>query len=397
MNLITSAEGFWALLLVLMAVIFTLEQKYPNSKVFKVIPGMLWLMITVAACATLHIFDLNAEGVIAAQDLMYTTFLPIMLIMFMLTCDVKDLIKLGPRMILSFFCTTISVLIGLGISFIIFKRFLPPMGWGSVASVAGSWVGETINMRSVAAIFGVEGTDFAYAAVMDTVGFTIVLPVAMWIVPRAAQWNKVFHASTEGIDEIAVKINASMASHPEINDAPSMVDYAKLFAIALTGTACINWVIPYLPPVSFLNAVAWRVILSSLLGILLGLTPLHWSKGATNIAKVFLYLSLCVAMSYSDLTTCTDAPWFILLALVAVLILYIVWITLCKIFKLDAFTAAVGFMANFGGTSSAPVIAAAYNPNWIGFGILLGFFGDVVGTGIAMGFGHFLQFLTKVL
>ncbi|MDD5944991.1 MAG: DUF819 family protein [Clostridia bacterium] len=393
MNLITTAEGFWALLLVLMTVIFGLEKKYPNSKVFKVIPGMLWLMLAVAACATLHVFDPNAEGVCNAQNLMYTTFLPMMLIMFMLTCDVRDLIKLGPRMILSFFCTTVGVLIGLTVAYLLLKNHLPAMGWGSVASVAGSWVGETINMRAVAAVFGVEGTDFAYAAVMDTVGFTIVLAVAMFIIPRQAKWNKFFKASTDGIDAIAVKINASMEAHPEVKEAPTMLDYAKLFAVALTGTAVINWVIPYLNFVSFLNATGWRVVLGSLLGIALGLTPLHWSKGATNVANVFLYLSLCVAMSYSDLSTCTDAPWFILLAIIAVAVLYVVWLLLCKLFKLDAFTASVGFMANFGGTSSAPAIAAAYNPNWIGFGILLGFFGDVVGTWICVAFGYFLQAL----
>ena len=316
-----------------------------------------------------------------------------MLIMFMLTCDVRDLIKLGPRMILSFFCTTIGVVVGLTVAYLLLKNHLPAMGWGSVASVAGSWIGETINMRAVAAVFGVEGTDFAYAAVMDTVGFTIVLAVAMFIIPRQAKWNKFFKASTDGIDAIAVKINASMEAHPEVKEAPTMLDYAKLFAVALTGTAVINWVIPYLNFVSFLNATGWRVVLGSLLGIALGLTPLHWSKGATNVANVFLYLSLCVAMSYSDLSTCTDAPWFILLALIAVAILYVVWLLLCKLFKLDAFTASVGFMANFGGTSSAPAIAAASNPNWIGFGILLGFFGDVVGTWIAVAFGYFLQAL----
>ena len=125
LNLITSAEGFFALLLALMAIIFTLEKKYPDSKFFKIIPGMLWLMIIVAVCATLPVFDPAAEGVVNAQNLMYTTFLPMMLIMFMLTCDIRDLFKLGPRMILSFLCTTVSVLIGFTLSFLICKSILP--------------------------------------------------------------------------------------------------------------------------------------------------------------------------------------------------------------------------------------------------------------------------------
>ena len=102
MNIITSAEGFIGFMLLLMALIFGYEKKNPNSKIFKVIPSMLWLMIIVAACATFHVWDPNAEGVIAAQDIMYTTFLPMMLIMFMLTCDIRKVIKLGPRMIMAF-------------------------------------------------------------------------------------------------------------------------------------------------------------------------------------------------------------------------------------------------------------------------------------------------------
>ncbi len=99
MNLITTAEGFFGFMLLLMALIFGYEKKNPNSKIFKVIPSMLWLMILVAVGATIHLWDPNAEGVCAAQNIMYTTFLPMMLIMFMLTCDVRDILKLGPRMI----------------------------------------------------------------------------------------------------------------------------------------------------------------------------------------------------------------------------------------------------------------------------------------------------------
>ncbi|MPN48260.1 hypothetical protein SDC9_195866 [bioreactor metagenome] len=53
-------------------------------------------------------------------------------------------------------------------------------------------------------------------------------------------------------------------------------------------------------------------------------------------------------------------------------------------------------MANFGGTSSAPAIAATHNPNWISFGIILGFFGDLVGTGIAIAFGNLLKYISMM-
>ncbi|MCQ4725754.1 DUF819 family protein [Anaerotignum faecicola] len=392
--MITSSEGFLGFLIATMAIIFYLEKKYSESKFFKIIPSMVVLMLVVALAATFKVFDGTAEGVVAAQNVMYSTFLPMMLTMFMLTCDIRHIFRLGPRMILSFLSTTVSVLVGFTVAYLIMKNYLPENAWGSIAAVTGSFVGETINMQAVASTFGVEGVDYVYAVMMDTVGITIVLSVAMMLIPRTMAWNKFFKASTDGIDEIAKRIEE--ANKDLDKSAPNMLDYCILFAVGLIGTAVINFVIPYIPEVSFLSATGWRVVLSSLLGIALGLTPAHRLKGAQEVAKVFLYLSLCITMSYSDLSQCTEAPQFVVLVLIMLAVMYIVWLLLCKLFRFDCFTASVGFMANFGGTSSAPAIAAAHNPNWISFGILLGFFGDLVGTGVAIAFGNFLKYLSMM-
>ena len=387
--MITTGVGFFTFLLTVMAVVFTITRKFKDAKIFNVIPGLVWLMLIVAACATFGVFDLEAEGVQNAQNLMYSTFLPMMLIMFMLTCDIRNIIKMGPKMIIAFLVASCGVVIGLFTSFMIFRAILPASAWGSFASVSGSWIGETVNMVAVASVFGVEGTDYVYAVLMDTVGFTILSSVAFALVPHAKTWNKLFHANTDGLDEIARKIE--MSEQQRDISAPEMYDYVLLLAIALVGTCGINMLIPHLPKVTFLSNTGWRVVLSSLLGIALGLTRLHWLKGASQVANVFLYLSLCVTMSYSDLSTCTAAPAFAAAAALAIVITLAVWVLLNRLLHFDLFTAEVALMANFGGTSSAPIMAAAHNPNGISFGILLGFFGDLVGTALAIGFGNILQ------
>lgn len=390
--MITSAFGFYAFLIALMAIIFTLSKKFSDSVVFKIFPGMVWLMIIVAVSATFNIFDIKAEGVINGQNFFYSYFLPMMLIMFMLTCDVRDIIKLGPKMILSFLSATVAILVGFTVAFLIMKGYLPDNAWSSVAASTGAYVGETINMAAVASVFGVEGIDYVYAVVMGTFGFTITLSVSMWLIPRTKKWNEKMKASTDGIDEIARKIEASQKDID--NTPPVMLDYCKLFAVGMLGTMFVNWLIPHIPPVSFLTAGGWRVVLSSILGIILGVTPAHKLKGAQQVANVFLYLSLCISMSYSDLGQCADAPAYIGLIVIMLIVMYIVWLLLCKVFKFDLFTAEVGLMANIGGTGSAPAIAATHNPNWISFGILLGFFGDLIGTGVAIAFGNFLHYLS---
>lgn len=392
--MITTGVGFFTFLLVVMAVVFTITNKFKNAKILNIIPGLVWLMLIIAACATFGVFDLNSDGVCNAQNLMYSTFLPMMLIMFMLTCDIRHIIRLGPKMIFGFLLVSFAVMVGLTTGFMIMKGHMDGSAWGSFASVSGSWIGETVNMVAVASVFNVQGTDYVYAVLMDTVGFTILSAVAFALVPHAKKWNEKMHATTEGLDEIAKTIENAESKRD--NSAPQMYDYVILFAIALVGTCAINWLIPHLPKVTFLSNTGWRVVLSSLLGIGLGLTKLHWLKGAGQVANVFLYLSLCVTMSYSDLSTCTQAPAFAVAAIIAVVVTLILWVILCRIFHLDLFTAEVGLMANFGGTSSAPIMAATFNPNWISFGILLGFFGDLVGTALAIGFGNFLHLLSTL-
>jgi uncharacterized membrane protein len=390
--MITTGVGFFTFLLLVMAIVFTITNRYKKAKIFNIIPGLVWLMLIIAACATFGVFDLNSDGVVNAQNLMYSTFLPMMLIMFMLTCDIRHIIRLGPKMILGFFIATFSILIGLTVGFLVMKNHMPASAWGSFASVSGSWMGETVNMVAVASVFGVQGTDYVYAVLLDTVGFTIVSSVAFALVPHSKKWNEKMHATTDGLDEIAKTIENAESKRD--NSAPQMYDYVILFAIALVGTCAINWLIPHLPDVTFLSNTGWRVVLSSVLGILLGLTKLHWLKGAGQVANVFLYLSLCVTMSYSDLSTCTQAPAFAVAAIIAVVVALIIWVITNRIFHIDLFTAEVGLMANYGGTSSAPIMAATFNPNWISFGILLGFFGDLVGTGLAIAFGNFLHYLS---
>ena len=393
--MIKSSLGFFTFMFIMMAIVFVVCDRVgktkKGAKVMDILPPIVWIFLLMSLAATFGIFDLNAEGVIAAQNFQYSTFLPLMLVMFMLTCDVKKIIHLGPRMIGAFLIASLCIMIGFTVAFIICKGFLPENAWAIIASVTGSFIGETVNMVAVAGVFGVEGVDYAYAVMMVTYGFTIFLTVIMILLKRKEKWNKFMNASTDGLDEIAKRIESE--ADPNANTCV-MLDYMVLFAICLGATWLINTVVDNMPTLSFINGTGLRVVFSSIIGVILSLTRVRKLRGATQVANVFLYLSLCVTASYSDLKQCTQAPGFLVLVTIMLVVMFLLWVLFSKLFKYDLFTAEVSITANIGGTSSAPLIAAAHNPNWISFGILLGFFGDIVGTWLAIGFGHFLHFLS---
>ena len=83
------------------------------------------------------------------------------------------------------------------------------------------------------------------------------------------------------------------------------------------------------------------------------------------------------------------ATGFIVLGIHAVLMLII-----CKLLKLDLFTAGVASLANIGGTASAPVLAGSYSGSLVPVGILMALMGYVVGTPLAVVCAHIMESLT---
>ena len=59
-------------------------------------------------------------------------------------------------------------------------------------------------------------------------------------------------------------------------------------------------------------------------------------------------------------------------------------IIICKLLKLDMFTAGVASLANIGGTASAPVLAGSYSGALVPVGILMALVGYVIGTPVAI-------------
>lgn len=83
-----------------------------------------------------------------------------------------------------------------------------------------------------------------------------------------------------------------------------------------------------------------------------------------------------------------SATGFIVLGIHAVLMLII-----CKLLKLDLFTAGVASLANIGGTASAPVLAGSYSGSLVPVGILMALMGYVVGTPLAVVCAHIMESL----
>ena len=144
---------------------------------------------------------------------------------------------------------------------------------------------------------------------------------------------------------------------------------------------------------NFSDKATWTVLFVTVVALIAAVTPLGTVAGSGEVSNLLLYAVIGLLASRASLLELGEAPaWiatgFIVLGIHAVLMLII-----CKLLKLDLFTAGVASLANIGGTASAPVLAGSYSGSLVPVGILMALMGYVVGTPLAVVCAHIMESL----
>ena len=121
-------DGFMyiACLVFIAAILVNLPKMFKNNKVAKQIfnfaPPIVLIYLGLMILCTLKLWDLEATG--ASYSALKNPILYAMLFLMLLRCDMKKIIKLGPKMLIGFFAATLSIGLGFVVSFAIMKGSL---------------------------------------------------------------------------------------------------------------------------------------------------------------------------------------------------------------------------------------------------------------------------------
>jgi Predicted integral membrane protein len=102
---------YLASLVLFAGIVSTLEMKYKDVTFFKYVPTPVILYV---GCMLFATFDLWASND-AIKDTYRTVrghLIPAMIFVMLLRCDIRKILKLGPRMLLGFFCATFTIMTG---------------------------------------------------------------------------------------------------------------------------------------------------------------------------------------------------------------------------------------------------------------------------------------------
>lgn len=318
------------------AAVLAVTKKYP-SKIYKVIPPIIIIYIGTMAMYTMGVWEMN-ESVSTARSGFVNNFVPVMIFLMCLRCDLRKIVKLGPRLILTFFAGTFSIALGFILSFMIFRGFFESDTHLAFAAMSAGWMGGTQNFLAVKSALGVSDESMTYTLLMANINYSLLIVILVGIGGFKDKFNAWTKTNVGPIEEICSKIG----KEDENNGKTTYLDLMLVLGFAMV------------------------------------------------VSSISLYMILTMTAANVDLAALVDAPVYIVAGAVILLIHFAIMILLAKLFRLDLYTCGIASIANVGGTSSAPIIAATYDENLVSVSVLMALLGDLAGTFVALGVAQIL-------
>jgi uncharacterized membrane protein len=369
-------NGFTYLAILMMigsAIVYT--EKKSQHKLFEYLPSIVIIYFVVMLFSTFGLWQ-KSESVTATYKTFKSNLLPAMIFLMLLSADMREIFKLGKKMLLTFFLASVSIAMGFIGTFSLFYTYFEPGSWKAFAALSGSWMGGTANMVAIQGALDLPDSAMGYTLIIDSIDYAIWVMILLALVPFAKKFNHWSRADTSIIDEVGERLALK-------EEEKKPIEFASLFFLlgsALLVSALAQYGASFLPTTSFLTTTTWIVIIATLAGTLFAMTPLAKISGGSELANIMLYLIVALIASRANFAELTEAPLYILAGFVIISIHVSIMILFAKLFKLDLFSLGVASLANIGGVASAPILASAYSKALIPIGVLMAMMGYIVGT-----------------
>lgn len=347
------------------------------QKFFQFAPPVVLIYLGLMLLCTVKLWDLEATS--ATYSALKNPLLYAMLFIMLLRCDLRKIIKLGPKMLIGFFSATITIGLGFVIAYAIMGRFLGEGAWQALGALCGSWMGGTGNMLAIQTALNVDEATMAYVLVMDTICAMLYVMFLLWVIGFSKKFNKWTKADTRLIDEVGIALEKEAKANTKPLTWQNIMILLGSGLIVSAGSQYVGVALNGLLPV--FDKGTWTVLVVTLLGVILAMTPFGKIKGTEELSNTLLYIIIALIASRADLSSIGNAPAWIITGFIVLLFHVGVMIILAKLLKMDIFTCAVASLANIGGTATAPVLAGSYSSALVPVGIIMALLGYVVGTG----------------
>ena len=375
-------------ILLFIASLLVYAETQTKAKFFDYLPAIVILYFTVMTLASMGVWEKTAE-INSVYKSFKSNLLPAMIFLMLLQADVRKILKLGKKILLTFFLASLSISLGFIVMFTLMHNFFESTAWKAFGALSGSWMGGTGNMVAIQSALELPDSKMGYVLLIDSIDYAIWVMILLALVPFASKFNDWTKADGSMLDSLRDSLDNEDKKEPISFPALFM-----LLGLSLMVSVLAQAIAGYMPTTSFLTTTTWIVLFATLSGILVGVTPLSRHASASPLANIMLYLIVALIASRANFAELTEAPLYIMAGFVIIMIHGGIMILFAKLFKLDLFTLGVASLANIGGIASAPILAGAYHKALIPIGVLMAMMGYIIGTFMGLGVSKVLMFIS---
>ena len=382
------------------------------KKFYSLVPPLILCYFVPSLLTTFHIVDEPSSGLYFVAS---NFLLPAALILITMNVNLKETFRLGPTALIMFLTGSIGVILGGPVSMMIMYLISPDTLagsgpdslWRGLSAIAGSWIGGAPNQAAMYGIFKPSGQLYSMVITADIVISQIWMALLLFGAAQSQRVDKFFRADTAPLEKIIGNVKNFATKTARI---PTLVDIAAILGIAfgftalsqILGEKLAGWFLQageIMERFNFTSGFFWLIVLATLFGIGLSMTPArnYEGAGASKIGTYFIYFLVATIGMKMDLMRIFDNPGLFVLGAIWISIHGGLLILVGRIIRAPFFFLAVGSQANIGGVASAPVVAAAFNPSLAPVGVLLAVLGYVLGTYGGWVSGLLMQWLSSIL
>ena len=373
------------------AVLVTLEKsaKGGMQKFFKYVPTVVLCYLIAMLLCTLGVWDMAETK--PAYSALKNNLTYAMIFAMLLRCNIRKVLKLGPKMLIGFFSATLTIMIGFVCAFVLMKGTIGSDTWMGLGALCGSWIGGSGNMVAVQAALDISEADMGYALVIDSIDYSLWVMFLLRVIQLAPKFNKWTKADTSKLDEVSSRLEeeAKLNTKP-ITFQSLILLLGSAFLVSAIATNVGNKLYAL---TNFSDKATWTVLFVTVVALIAAVTPLGKVAGSGEVSSLLLYAVIGLLASRASLLELGEAPAWIATSFIVLGIHAVLMLIICKLLKLDLFTAGVASLANIGGTASAPVLAGSHSGSLAPVGILMALMGYVVGTPLAVVCAHIMESL----
>lgn len=348
---------------------------------FRYLGGILFTLIATATLSIIRVLPSSVGPVeVPAYSAIGTFFMPMAVPLLLFNADLRRIARESGRLLVLYCLGAATAVVGILIATFLIE--LGPAEWAAASLFTATWTGGLTNLMAIADIFQLRDTP-EFVAVVSADGFlNTLLMIVLFVLPAWTAIARWFTPQSEA--------RQAVVSEPDGQSRPwSLEDATAALTISVSILAFSAWISPKLQAAFDLNFRPNLIVTTLVMLTAVNLRPAWFQRfynSAYPIGVLCLYLFIAeIGVSVDLVRLLSDGPAVLLFGTIAIVVHIVLLLIVGGWLRFSLKEICIASNACIGGpTTAAPMALSFGMKHAVTPAILIGLFGYMIGTFVAL-------------